>query len=88
MGPLFEHGSARAAQRELKPLRSRALLAGLLTLLSATAALADPAPFDLAGPNLLVKVTHAGKTLPISAVPNLSAGDKLWIRAALPENAV
>ncbi|HWG76216.1 MAG TPA: hypothetical protein VN660_05415 [Steroidobacteraceae bacterium] len=67
-------------------MRSRALLAGLLTLLSATAALADPAPFDLAGPNLLVKVTHAGKTLPISAVPNLSAGDKLWIRAALPEN--
>jgi hypothetical protein len=60
------------------------LLAGLLTLLSASAAFADPAPFDLSGPNLLVKVTHEGKTLPISAVPNLAVGDKLWIQAALP----
>jgi hypothetical protein len=38
----------------------------------------------LAGPKLEVKVTHAGKTLPISAVPNLSAGDQLWIKADLP----
>jgi hypothetical protein len=45
---------------------------------------ADPAQFDLAGPKLEVKVTHAGKTLPISAVPNLSAGDQLWIKADLP----
>jgi len=65
-------------------LRSRVLLASLLTLLCSTAFAADPAPFDLAGPNLLVKVTHQGKTLPISSVPNLSVGDKLWIRAALP----
>ena len=45
---------------------------------------ADPAQFDLAGPKLEVKVTHAGKTLPISAVPNLSVGDQLWIKADLP----
>ena len=45
---------------------------------------ADPAPFDLAGPKLEVKVTHAGKTLPISEVPNLSAGDQLSIKADLP----
>jgi hypothetical protein len=45
---------------------------------------ADTAQFDLAGPKLEVKVTHAGKTLPISAVPNLSAGDQLWIKADLP----
>ena len=45
---------------------------------------ADPAPFDLAGPKLEVEVIHAGKTLPISGVPNLSAGDQLSIKADLP----
>jgi len=45
---------------------------------------ADPAPFDLAGPKLEVKVVHAGKTLPISEVPNLSAGDQISIKADLP----
>lgn len=47
-------------------------------------AYADPAPFDLAGPTLEVKVTHAGRTLPISEVPNLSAGDQISIKAILP----
>jgi hypothetical protein len=50
----------------------------------ANAAHADPAPFDLVGPNLEVKVTRAGKTLPISEVPNLAVGDHLWIKADLP----
>jgi hypothetical protein len=45
---------------------------------------ADPAPFDLAGPKLQVKVTHAGKILPISEVPNLAGGDQLSIKADLP----
>jgi hypothetical protein len=45
---------------------------------------ADPAPFDLAGPKLEVEVIHAGKTLPISAVPNLAPGDQLSIKADLP----
>jgi hypothetical protein len=47
-------------------------------------AFADPAPFDLAGPKLEVKVSHAGKTLPISQVPNLSVGDQISIKADLP----
>jgi hypothetical protein len=59
-----------------------ALVAGTVAL--ARTALADPAPFDLTGPNLRVKVTRGDKTLPISAVPNLMAGDHLWIQAALP----
>jgi hypothetical protein len=55
-----------------------------LALASAVAAHADPAPFDLAGPSLEVKVTRGAQTLPIAEVPNLAGGDRLWIRADLP----
>ena len=50
----------------------------------ATLAHADPAPFDLTGPVLEAKVTRGDSTLPISQVPNLAAGDKIWIKADLP----
>jgi hypothetical protein len=56
------------------------LLAALTSL-----AWADASPFDLTGPKLEVKVTRAGRTLPVSEVPNLAAGDRVWIRADLPE---
>jgi hypothetical protein len=46
---------------------------------------ADPAAFDLAGPHVEVRVTRGGKTLPISQVPNLQAGDRLWIQADFSE---
>ena len=55
----------------------------LITAL-ATAAHAGPAPFDLAGPVLEVKITRAAQTLPVFEVPNLSVGDQIWIRADLP----
>ena len=42
------------------------------------------APFDLAGPTLDATVTRAGTTLPASEVPNLAAGDRIWIRVNLP----
>lgn len=56
----------------------------LVLLVAPVILFADPAPFDLAGPKLEVKVTHAGKVLPISEVPNLSEGDRLSIKADLP----
>ncbi|MEJ0067288.1 MAG: hypothetical protein WDM85_19325 [Caulobacteraceae bacterium] len=59
-------------------------LTACLGLAAPHAALADAAPFDLAGPTLEVKVTHGGATLPISQVPNLAAGDQLEIKADLP----
>ena len=31
-------------------------------------------------------MTRAGKTLPISEVPNLQSGDRLWIHPAFPDN--
>ncbi len=55
----------------------------LITAL-ATAAHAGPAPFDLAGPVLEVKITRAAQTLPVYQVPNLSVGDQIWIKADLP----
>src|SRR5450631_4290643 len=65
--------------------RNRSLLpAAVLALVGAVCAHADPAPFDLSGPVLEVKVTRGVKTLPISEVPNLAAGDRLWIQADLP----
>ena len=56
----------------------------LALALAPAAALADPAPFDLAGPGLEVRVTRAGAMLPISQAPNLAPGDQLWLKADLP----
>lgn len=42
------------------------------------------APFDLPGPQVEVRVTRAGKTLPISQVPTLESGDRIWIHPVLP----
>jgi hypothetical protein len=47
---------------------------------------ADAAPFDLAGPKVDVRVERKGTTLPISAVPNLAPGDRLWIHPDFPES--
>jgi hypothetical protein len=63
----------------------RPLLAAVVSLAAATFVWADAAPFDLAGPKLEVRVTRAGQTLPISEVPNLAVGDRVWIKADLPE---
>jgi hypothetical protein len=58
-------------------------LASSLLLLGASAH-ADGAAYDLAGPAIEVKVTRAGKTLPIAEVPNLQAGDRLWLHPEVP----
>ncbi|UAK25394.1 hypothetical protein [Sphingomonas nostoxanthinifaciens] len=64
-------------------MRLRLLLAALVTFV-ACPALAENAPFDLAGPSLRVSVTHAGRTLPIAQVPQLASGDRIDVRADLP----
>ncbi len=63
--------------------RSPCLLA---LLLLGTAVAADTAPFDLAGPQLRVNVTRASRTLPVAEVPNLAVGDRLAIKAEMPES--
>jgi len=62
----------------------RPILVAVIALLVAYAVHAEPAPFDLAGPNLSVTVTRGDKTLPITQVPNLAPGDRLWIQADFP----
>lgn len=57
---------------------------GVLLFLSARL-LADAAAFDLPGPRVEVKVARSGKTLPISEVPNLKAGDRLWLHPVIPD---
>jgi len=47
---------------------------------------ADNSAFDLIGPKIQVRVQRAGKTLPIAEVPNLQAGDRLWIHPDLPDS--
>lgn len=54
--------------------------------LSSTVRAADPAPFDLTGPVLKVRVTRDGVTLPVGQVPNLAEGDVLDISADLPSD--
>jgi hypothetical protein len=60
------------------------LVTAILALATAATARADAVPFDLAGPTIEVKVTRGATTRPISEVPNLAAGDRLWIKADLP----
>ena len=47
---------------------------------------ADPAPFDLPGPQVEVRVSRAGRELPVAEVPNLQEGDRLWVHPSFPES--
>jgi len=47
---------------------------------------ADNGAFDLIGPKVDVRVQRAGVTLPIAEVPNLQAGDRLWVHPDLPDS--
>ena len=53
-------------------------------LLSAAFGQTPPARFDLAGPKIDVRVTRNSVTLPIATVPNLQAGDTIWLHPAFP----
>jgi len=60
------------------------LLAGMAAL--AGSARADAPSFDLAGPSIDMRVARGGHTLPISQVPSLEAGDRLWIHPSFPDS--
>src|SRR5262249_34139202 len=83
MLPMFE---SRPSMRQGFGWIFSALLALTALASHAEAVRADPAPFDLAGPDLAITVTRGQKTLPITQVPNLAPGHKLWIQAGFPES--
>ena len=68
-------------RRSAAPLHVVAIL-----LILACAALAENAAFDLIGPKIDVRVHRGKEVLPISQVPNLQAGDRLWVHPDLPES--
>ena len=47
---------------------------------------AEAAAFDLIGPRVEMKVSRAGKSLPIAEVANFLPGDRIWIHPDLPES--
>lgn len=67
-------------------MRFGRLILALFVCIAAVLAHADAPGFDLGGPKLDVHVERAGKTLPISQVPNLEAGDRLWLHPDFPES--
>lgn len=58
----------------------------LFCLMPAVVLHAEGAAFDLVGPKVDVRVQRGGQTLPIAQVPNLQAGDRLWIHPDLPDS--
>jgi hypothetical protein len=64
--------------------RSLLFLLLLGFFLHASGLRADGSAFDLTGPKVDVHVKRGTATLPISQVPNLLPGDRLWIHPDLP----
>lgn len=54
--------------------------------LASSLAHAAGAPFDLSGPKVDVHVKRGDVTLPVSQVPNLLPGDRLWVHPDLPDS--
>lgn len=65
----------------------RGIFFGFVAVLLVTvSAKAQNVSFDLIGPKVDVRVQRAGETLPIAQVPNLQAGDRVWIHPDLPDS--
>ena len=71
---------------DLRRHTARCLPAFLLFATITLPAYAENAAFDLTGPKVEVRVQRGGTTLPIAEVPNLQAGDRLWIHPDLPDS--
>ena len=57
-----------------------------ISLLSPAHVHGDNAAFDLIGPVIGAHVRRGGESLPIAEVPNLQAGDRLWLHPDLPDS--
>jgi hypothetical protein len=80
-------GRSKIAQRNTSAITLLIAAALVTTWCAPTTASADAASaFDLSGPRVEMKVMRAGKTLPIANVPNLQAGDRLWVHPDFPDS--
>src|SRR5689334_21068256 len=59
-------------------------LVAMLLMVACIGAVCEAA-FDLSGPRIDVRVIQGEMQLPISQVPNLRVGDRLWLRPELPK---
>jgi len=58
----------------------------ILWMFASTGLRADTPAFDLSGPKVDVHVKRGEISLPISQVPSLQPGDRLWVHPDLPES--
>lgn len=65
-------------------MRRIGLVASALVVFAVAGLARGESGFDLTGPPMNIRVTRKGQTLPISEVPNLESGDRLWFRPDLP----
>src|ERR1700682_198353 len=89
IGKMMRQGiQNRGRRRSLPGALTGALAAAAATTFFLTRSVrADgAAAFDLSGPRVEMKVMRAGKTLPIANVPNLQAGDRLWVHPDFPDS--
>src|ERR1700729_3818333 len=86
MRAYFAATSQTPRRAMLAPVQFWMLAAGIVLAAGCTAAAGQgpSARFDLTGPKVDVRVTRKGVTLPIASVPNLQAGDRLWLHPDLP----
>ncbi len=66
--------------------RSLLFLVTVSFCLTSSLLCAEAPPFDLSGPKVDVHVKRGDLTLPVSEVPNLLPGDRLWVHPDLPES--
>jgi hypothetical protein len=64
----------------------RTVLACVAGSASAQHARAQAAAFDLLGPRVEMKVSRAGKSLPIAAAANFQPGDRIWLHPDFPDS--
>src|ERR1700730_14851594 len=89
IGKMMRHGmDNRGGRRAIGGALMMALAAAAGTTFFAVGSVrADgAAAFGLSGPRVEMKVMRAGKTLPIANVPNLQAGDRLWVHPDFPDS--
>jgi hypothetical protein len=79
--------TVRAKIRKMDSMHRRLphLILAYLCLVSSLVYAEGP-PFDLSGPKVDVHVKRGGITLPVSEVPNLLPGDRLWVHPDLPQS--